>query len=74
MTANYNILYGKYRALLKEKESLEISLRNETFSNEEQRAYTEVLKQMLEEKLDSYGLPGSISDGGKYVTAKSTIS
>jgi len=63
MSVNYNILYGKYRALLRDKEQIEISLRTETFSNEEQRAYSEVLKQLLEEKFDSNGLHGCISDG-----------
>lgn len=63
MTLNYNILYGKYRALLKEKEHLEFNLRKETSVSEERRTYAEVLKQMLEEKFDANGVPMSMSDG-----------
>lgn len=63
MSVNYNILYGKYRALLKDKEQLELSFRNETLANEEQRACIQVLKQMLEEKFNLHGFPSCISDG-----------
>ena len=56
MTGSYNILYNKYKALLAEKQHLEESLRNETFANEEQRTYIEILKQMLDDRFDRLAL------------------
>ncbi len=58
---NYNVLYNKYKALLSEKQTLEESLRNETLANEEQRAYIEILKQMLDDRFDRLALSQWIS-------------
>ncbi|OMJ87653.1 hypothetical protein SteCoe_10579 [Stentor coeruleus] len=54
----YTLLHQKYNSILKEKTELEESLRNEMLSNEEQRAYIEVLKQAIEIRIESLGLKG----------------
>lgn len=63
LTTNYNNLHNKYQELVNENKELEESLRSETLANEEQRAYIEILKQMLNEKFDKnyvYKLVGGV--------------
>ena len=54
----YTLLHQKYNAMVKDKNELEESLRNEVLASEEQRAYIEVLKQAIEIKIESFGLKG----------------
>ena len=70
MASKYNRIVEECNGVLKEKETLDELLRyqhihrlssiyfcrNETLNNEQQRAYIEILKQMLEDKLDKLGL------------------
>jgi len=68
VVGSYNILYGKYKALLSEKQALEESLRSETLTNEEQRTYVEILRKMLDEKFDQMNITqwfGNLPERGK---------
>jgi hypothetical protein len=63
LSANYNNLYAKFQEIMGANRELEESLREETLTNEEQRAYIEILKQMLGEKFDKnfiYKLVGGV--------------
>ena len=63
LSTNYNLLHQKYQELVIINRELEDSLREETLVSEEQRAYTEILKQMLNEKFDKnfiYKLVGGV--------------
>ena len=54
----YSAIYYQHHDLMKEKNSVEESLRSEMLNCEEQRAYIEVLKQALESNLQELGLTG----------------
>ena len=54
----YSALYHQHHDIMKEKNSVEESLRAEMLNCEEQRAYIEVLKQTLESNLQDLGLSG----------------
>lgn len=54
----YSAIYYQHYNILKDKTTLEESLRAEMLNCEEQRAYIEVLKQALESNLQELGLSG----------------
>jgi chromosome segregation ATPase len=55
-------LYYKLQETIKDKATLEESLRAEMLQSEEQRSYIEVLKQALEAKMEDLGIPSMSHD------------
>ena len=59
----YSAIYYQHHDLIKEKSTIEESLRAEMLNCEEQRAYIEVLKQALECNLQELGISGRNLEG-----------
>lgn len=57
----YSTLLSNYKSLVKDRETILSSLRNETITNEEQRNYIELLKQTIEDNILKAGMSHSLN-------------
>lgn len=69
----YTVIYFQHNDALKEKTSLEESLRAEMLLSEEQRTYIEVLKQAIETKMEEIGFVGRDIDSFTDFTNRKTL-